>query len=64
MADERIAGGKAVDLHRAYPPIDFLSHTVGAAGFGRTAGTGISFHANNVFVVERVEGFVPLLFPN
>src|SRR5882724_3669719 len=51
-------------FHCVDPPIDFPTHAVFSPCLSRTATCAERFHADNVFVVKRVQRFVPGLFPN
>src|SRR5207253_11297232 len=64
VRDEWSIRCKAMDLHCLQPPIDFAAHGVFSAEFRRTAVLRACFHAYDIFVVKRVEGFMPGLFPN
>src|SRR5262249_12585548 len=53
VADKRVAGIEAMDVHRVHPPVDFAAHAFFAACLGRLAHT-VGFHALDVIIVKRV----------
>jgi hypothetical protein len=52
---------EAVHLHRVHPPIDLAAHAFLAARLWRAAAHAVSFHTDNIVVVQ-IEGLVPRLF--
>src|SRR2546430_3358758 len=64
MRHERSIGSEAMGLHRVDPPIDFATHAFLSARLRRTVRASVSFNANNVVVVKRIERFVPRLLAN
>src|SRR2546423_14672808 len=58
VGNERSADFKAVHLHGVDPPICFPAHSLNAALLWRLTTHSRRFHAYNVLVIKRIDGFM------